>query len=82
MPSQAYEMVRDSLEPVVGDILAIGIIKTGLKKVGADPESATRDNLRGAIDAHILESIRAFMGKDKATLWAAQMKERLGHMGE
>lgn len=52
------------MEAVVGDILAAGIIKTGLRKVGADPESATPEMMRKAIDAHIGQAIESFMGVD------------------
>lgn len=72
-----YAYVTDSLEPFVGDILAAGIVKIGLKKVGATPETTTGEQMKSAIDCHICEAVKAFMGKDKAISWAVKMKEAI-----
>jgi len=80
MTSQSCAIVTGSLEPIVGDILAKGIIKTGLQKVGATPDSTTPQDMKRAIDAHIRDAVKAFMGREKACIWAAKMKDELDRM--
>jgi len=70
-------MVENDLEPIVGDILAKGIVKMGLLKVGANPDTTTADEMKKAIDAHICEAVKSFMGREKATLWAMRIKEMI-----
>jgi hypothetical protein len=77
LPSPTYTAVAKDLEAVVGDILAAGIIKTGLRKVGADPDSATPDVMKRAIDAHIGQAIESFMGVERARLWVIKTKGSL-----
>jgi hypothetical protein len=77
MPSPTYAIVAQDLESLVGDILAAGIIKIGLRKVGADPETATPDQMKKAIDAHIGLAIESFMGTEKAKVWAMRTKGTL-----
>ena len=62
------------METMVGDILAAGIIRTGLKKVGSDPDTATPDMMKKAIDAHIGMAIESFVGTEKARMWAIRTK--------
>ncbi len=77
MPSETYTIVAGSLKPIVGDILAQGIVKIGLKKVGADPETTTPEQMRMAIDAHIAESVKSFMGSENGAVWVRKTKETL-----
>jgi hypothetical protein len=77
MSSSVYSMVAGNLEPIVGDILANGIIKIGLKKVGANPETTTPEQMKNAIDVHICEAVKAFMGKEKAVQWAMKIKDAI-----
>ena len=77
MASATYSLVTGDLEPIIGDILANGIIKIGLKKIGAIPETTTPEQMKKAIDLHICEAVKAFMGKEKAVLWAAKIKEAI-----
>jgi DNA integrity scanning protein DisA with diadenylate cyclase activity len=77
MPSASYTIVAGSLEPIVGEILAQGIVKKGLEKVGADPESTTPEQMRKAIDTHIAQAVKTFMGTEKGTIWALKTKESL-----
>jgi len=70
-------MVTGSLEELVGEIFAQGIVKMGLQKIGADPETTTPDEMKRAIDAHISEAVKSFLGKEKATVWTMRTKESL-----
>lgn len=77
MPTSTYTEVVQNLEAMVGDILAAGIIRTGLKKVGADPDTATPYLMKKAIDEHICLAIESFVGIDKARQWAVKTKGNL-----
>ncbi|MFO7618375.1 MAG: hypothetical protein R6W91_01765 [Thermoplasmata archaeon] len=77
MPSESYTTVTGSLESVIGEIFARGIVKTGLEKVGADPETTTPEEMKKAIDAHIGEAVKTFLGCEEGSAWARKAKEIL-----
>ena len=77
MANATYSCVVTDLEVYIGDILAAGIIKIGLKKVGAEPETATPEQMKKAIDAHIGPAIESFVGLEKARQWALKTKGNL-----
>jgi antitoxin component of MazEF toxin-antitoxin module len=77
MPSASYAIVTESLESLVGEIFARGIVKIGLQKVGADPETTTPEEMKRAIDTHITEAVKQFLGNEKAMIWTMKAKESL-----
>jgi hypothetical protein len=74
-------MVTGSLEQLIGEIFARGIVKTGLQKVGADPDTTTPDEMKRAIDLHISEALKTFLGKEVAMTWIMKTKENLDKAG-
>lgn len=80
MPSQACKMVEDDLM-FLGDILCYGIVKKGLLKVGAEPETATPEQLTKALDAHIEGAIISFVGPNEARQITLKIKVKLSKMG-
>jgi len=82
MPSSTYSLVAVNLETIVGDILANGIIKIGLKKVGATPETTTPEQMKKAIDHHIYDAVSSFMGRKKAIQWAIKIKDAIDKVQE
>jgi len=80
MPSQACRMVEEDLM-FLGDILCVGIVKKGLLKVGAEPETATAIEMEKALDAHIEGAIVSFVGPREARQIIIKIKAKLSKMG-
>ena len=65
MPNAIFRAAVDQLE-FLGDIFSLGIVKKGVTKVGATPDTVTREQMLSALDAHILPAVKSFVGPDKA----------------
>jgi hypothetical protein len=80
MVTKACTLVEDELM-FLGDILAIGMVKKGLERVGSSPDMATPLDLVKAIDKHIEPAMVTFVGPVKARKIALKLKYELGRMG-
>lgn len=77
MPSREFLLIEKELTQTFGDILAKGILSQALKKVGATPETVTKEQMRKAIEGHIRNSVTAFMGGGGANDLVVKLKKKL-----
>ncbi len=54
------------LEEHVGDILALGITKVGLERIGSSVSEVSENEMIKALHEHIKPSLHLFMAPDKA----------------
>ena len=64
--NEIYNLVVSELEGYLGDILALGITKKALQKVGTSEDYVTVSEMKKALKAHIAPSLQSFMFPDKA----------------
>jgi hypothetical protein len=79
MLSQARTMAEEELM-FLGDILCIGIIKKGLLKVGASPDTPTPQEMAKALDAHVEGAIVSFVGPQEARQIIVRLKGKLAKL--
>jgi len=65
MPNDLFQSVVEHLG-FLGDIFSVGIVKKGISKQGADPESVTCPQMIEALDDHIIPSVQSFVTPQKA----------------
>jgi hypothetical protein len=66
MGNSIFDLVVGELEEYMGDIWSVGIVKKGVKMVGASPSDVTEDEMREALSKHIIPAASSFVSKDKA----------------
>ncbi len=65
MGNEIFDHIVDELE-FLGDIFSTGIVKKGITKQGAVPDTVTSDQMRAALDDHIVPALRSFVNPAKA----------------
>lgn len=66
MGNRIFEIAVEELL-FLGDILSVGVVKKGLVMVGATPDSVTKEQMKQALNLHIIPSIRSFVSPEKAS---------------
>ena len=78
MPTEVYKIVQKELDAIVGDILSIGMLKKGLAKIGANPESVDKGTMGKALDTHVEQALVSFMGPRDAHSYVTELKKKIG----
>ncbi|MFO7992375.1 MAG: hypothetical protein R6U61_08830 [Thermoplasmata archaeon] len=76
MPNKVFQTVVNELD-FVGDILSIGITKKAVYQQGATPEDVTVNQMKLALDKHIVPSLYDFISKKKAREWRKDTMKKL-----
>ncbi len=76
MPNKVFQTVVEELD-FVGDILSIGITKKAVYQQGATPDDVTVNQMRKALDNHIVPSLYDFISKKKARKWRKETMDKL-----
>ncbi len=79
MPNKVFNTVVDDLN-FIGEILSVGITKKGVLKEGADPETVTVTQMKGALINHIVPALYSFVSKNKAIKWKRNIIKKLDQM--
>ena len=66
MGNSTFDLVVGELEEYMGDIWSVGIVKKGIKMIGAMPSDVTEDEMGEALSKHIIPAASSFVSKDKA----------------
>ena len=66
MPNAIFDVVVDELDTFIVDILALGMTKKALQKVGATPETVSKAQMSKALNVHIKPNLNSFMSPDKS----------------
>ena len=77
MPTATFQIVAAELERHIGDILAVGVMKKALEKVGSDPDHASSSDLLRALDMHVEPALHSFMTKEMAGRCVKGIKRKL-----
>lgn len=66
MSNNLFQTVVSGLEPHVGDILAKGLTKKGLQKMGVDISTVDAVQMERALKSHVLPALDSFMTRDRS----------------
>jgi hypothetical protein len=76
-PNGIFNIVVKELEAHVGDILAKGITKKALEKVGSSADAVGVPEMGMALDGHVFASLTSFMTKDRARECVRSIRRKL-----
>ncbi|MCK4717142.1 MAG: hypothetical protein KAT70_00625 [Thermoplasmata archaeon] len=77
MPNAVFDIVVSILELHVGDILATGVTKKALTKVGASENSVTITQMQMALRQHIGPVLTSFMTMEKSKNLVRSIEKRM-----
>ena len=77
MPNEVFNMVVAELEGQLGDILAKGITKKAVQKVGATDQTVSSGQMVRALELHIRPTLHSFMTPEKSRFVTGKLRKRL-----
>ena len=77
MGNEIFELVVAELEEYMGDIWSAGIVKKGLKMIGATPSDVTEEEMRDALRKHVIPAAGSFVSRDKASQIHRQIVKKI-----
>ncbi len=77
-PNDIFNIVVSELEGHIGDILALGITKKALQKVGISKDYVSEVEMKSALNIHIEPALYAFMSPDKAKECVRTIEKKIG----
>jgi hypothetical protein len=76
-PNGIFNAVVKELEVHVGDILAKGITKKAVEKVGSSADLVSAPEMGKALEGHVFSSLTSFMTQDKARECVRAIKKKV-----
>ena len=77
MSNEIFNIVVSELEDHLGDILAKGITKKALEKVGSSEDEVDEVDMKKAIEVHIKPTLPAFMFPENASECLRVIEKRI-----